>query len=368
MLLVVACGPQKSELDKKKEELKSLKAGLTDMNLKIRSLEEEIARLDTSKASFEKVKSVVVTPLAPSVFRHFVSVQGMLEADENLMVTSKMPGMITTVKVKEGDFVQKGQLLCVLDDDILQKSMEEAKTGLAQVNVLYEKQKALWDQKIGTEFQYLNLKNQKEQIEKKIETLKSQMENAYVTAPFSGVIDEVMAKTGTMANPGFPLFQLVNTNSVKAVAKVPDSYVSYVKNGDMVNLQFPDLNKTIQARVNYVGRIVDPLSRTFRIEVEIPGGSGELKPNLLTLIQINDKTSNAALVIDENLIQPTENGKLVYVAATESGKSVASQRIVTTGLSYNGKVEILSGLQAGEALITTGYQDLSDKQLLRIQN
>ena len=368
MLLAVACGPQKSELDLKKEELKSLKAGLTDMNLKIRNLEEEIARLDTSKASFEKVKTVMVTPLVPGVFRHFVSVQGMLEADENLMVTSKMPGMITSVKVKEGDFVQKGQLLCILDDDILQKSMDEAKTGLAQINVLYEKQKALWDQKIGTEFQYLSLKNQKEQLEKKIETLKSQLENAYVTAPFSGVIDNSMAKTGTMANPGFPLFQLVNTNSVKAVAKVPDSYVSYVKNGDMVKLQFPDLNKTIEARVNYVGRVVDPLSRTFRIEVEVPGGSTDLKPNLLTLVQINDKTSNAALVIDENLIQPTENGKLVYVAATENGKQVASQRIVTTGLSYDGKVEILSGLQAGEALITTGYQDLSDKQSLRIQN
>jgi RND family efflux transporter MFP subunit len=276
-----------------------------------------------------------------------------------------MPGMITALRVREGDFVQKGQILAVLDDEILRKSIDEIKVGLDQVNVLFDKQKQLWDQKIGTELQYLTLKNQKESLEKKLVTLKSQMGQANIEAPFSGVVDEVFAKAGSMASPGIPLLQLVNTNELKAVAKVPDSYVAFINEGDMVNLQFPDLNKTIEAKVTFVGRIVDPLSRTFRIEVKVPGSLTNLKPNLLTLVQINDKTSNSAIVVDENLIQPTEAGKVLFIAGEEKGQKVALQRIVTTGLSYNGKVEILSGLAAGDRLITTGYQDLSDQQVVR---
>jgi multidrug efflux pump subunit AcrA (membrane-fusion protein) len=156
--------------------------------------------------------------------------------------------------------------------------------------------------------------------------------------------------------------QLVNVNLLKAVAKVPDSYVAYIKEGDNVSVRFPDLDKTISATVGYVGRIVDPLSRTFKIEVKVPSENGSLKPNLLAMIQINDKTSKSAIVIEENIIQPTEAGKIVFVTAEEKGQKIARQKTVTTGLSYNGKVEILSGLSAGENLITTGYQDLADNQ------
>jgi RND family efflux transporter MFP subunit len=165
-----------------------------------------------------------------------------------------------------------------------------------------------------------------------------------------------------MASPGVPLVQLVNTSKLKATAKVPDSYVAYIKNSDRVKLLFPDLDKTFEGRISFVGRVVDPLSRTFKIEVKMPEGSPELKPNLLTLVQINDKTLPSAIVIDENIIQPTENGKIVFVASEEKGSKVARQRPVTTGLSFGGKVEIMSGLSAGDQLITTGYQDLFDNQ------
>lgn len=363
--LLQSCGQKEdNSLGGKKDKLASLKkeAGVLAENIK--KLETEIATLDTSAASESKVKSVISSPIQPETFRHFVSVQGMLEADENLMVTSKMPGMITSIKVKVGDYVSEGQLLCTLDDEILRKSIDEVKSGLDLVNTLYDKQKSLWDQKIGTEMQYLNLKNQKEGLERKMSTLKSQMSQSHVTAPFSGVIDDVMAKQGTMASPGVPLMQLVNTKALKASAKVPDSYVAYVKSGDQVMVTFPDLNKTIPATVTYVGRIVDPLSRTFKIEVKVPGGSADLKPNLLALIQINDKTVDKAVVIEENIVQPTEDGKIVFVTGEEKGKKVAKLKKVVTGLSYNGKVEILSGLAQGENLITEGYQDLVENQLI----
>lgn len=361
---VVSCGEKENDnsLAGKKEQLANLKKEVASLTGQMKKLETEIAALDTAAASEIKVKTVVASPVQPETFRHFVSVQGMLESEENLMVSSKTPGMITSIRVKEGDYVSQGQVLCTLDDEILRKSIDEVKTNLSSVTLLYDKQKALWDQKIGTEIQYINLKNQKEGLENRLATLKSQLSQSNVTAPFSGVIDNVIARQGTMASPGVPLMQLVNTNGLKASAKVPDSYVSYVKMGDMVKVTFPDLNKTIDATVSYVGRIVDPLSRTFKIEVNIKGGSPELKPNLLAMIQINDKTVDKAIVIEENIIQPTENGKIVFVTGEEKGKKVARLKTVTTGLSYNGKVEIISGLTTGETLITDGYQDLVDNQ------
>jgi len=362
LFILSSCGSKKSELEKKKEEVAKYKAEVATLQGKIKTLDSEIALLDTSKGSEAKIKPVSFTTVQSSVFRHYVSVQGSLDAEENLMVTSKIPGMITSVRVKEGDFVQQGQVLAVLDDEVLRKSIEEVKSGLDQVNVMFEKQKSLWDQKIGTEMQYLTLKNQKESLEKKLVTLKSQLDQAFVLAPFSGVIDEVFVKQGSLASPGIPLMQLVNTTKLKAIAKVPDSYVSFVKQGDMVKLTFPDLNKTIDAKVTYVGRIVDPLSRTFKIEVEVPGGNPELRPNLLALVKINDKTNSSSIIIAENIVQPTEEGKIVFVTADDKGKKIARQKVVTTGLSYDGQVEILSGLSSGDQLITTGYQDLSDNQ------
>ncbi len=362
-ILVFACGKkEETGIEGKKTALAALKNEKASLEAKISTLEGEIALLDTSIEKTQKIKQVSATTLAPEIFRHFVSVQGSLEADENVMVTSKIPGLITSIKVRQGDMVKQGQILAILDDEVLQKSIDEVKVGLSQVVVMYDKQKALWDQKIGTEMQYLNLKNQKESLEKKLITLKSQVSQTYVTAPFSGVIDEVFAKQGSPASPGIPLMQLVNLSVLKATAKVPDSYVSYIKEGDKVNVYFPDLDKTISATVNYVGRIVDPLSRTFKIEVKVPGGNESLKPNLLAMIQINDKTSNAAIVIQENIVQSTEEGKIVFVTAEEKGQKIARQKTITTGLSYNGKVEILSGLTSGESLITTGYQDLADNQ------
>ena len=363
--LLQSCGEKgTNDLTSKKEQLASLKKDAGKLAENIKTLEAEIAALDTSAISETKIKSIVSTPIQPEVFRHFVSVQGIIEAKENLMVTAKMPGMITSIQVQDGDYVTQGQLLCTLDDEIIRKSIDEVKSGLDIVNTMYEKQKALWDQKIGTEMQYLNLKNQKENLEKKLSTLQSQMSQLHVTAPFSGVIDDVIAKQGTMASPGVPLMQLVNTTALIASAKVPDSYVAFVKAGDRVMVTFPDLSKTIAATVSYVGRIVDPLSRTFKIEVKIPGGNPDLKPNLMALVQINDKTAEKAIVIQENIVQPTEDGKIVFVTGEEKGQKVAKLKKVTTGLSYNGKVEILSGLAPGENLITEGYQDLVADQLI----
>lgn len=362
-VLAVSCGKKEdNSLEGKKAKLEKWKSEVAALSDSVRNLERQIAQLDPNAKSEVKVKPVTISPIERSTFKHFVSVQGSLEAEENVMVSAKMPGLITAVLVKEGDFVKQGQLLATLDDEIIRKSIDEVKTSLDLVNTLFEKQKALWDQKIGTETQFLNLKNQKESLENKLVTLNSQKSQAKVLAPFSGVVDNIISKPGTMASPGVPILQLVNTTDLKVVAKVPDSYVSMIKNGDFVQVEFPDLGKTIDARVTNVARIVDPMSRTFKVEVNMPAISPDFKPNLLAVIRINDKTEINSIVVDENIIQQTEDGKIVFVATGEAGNQKSVSRKVATGLSYNGKVQIISGLETGEKLITTGYQDLVNDQ------
>ncbi|MBO9638556.1 efflux RND transporter periplasmic adaptor subunit [Siphonobacter aquaeclarae] len=361
-LTLAACSQKKEGgLDGKKAELAELQKQQGELNTKIQTLEAEILKLDPKKAEEAKVKSVAVTPLAASTFKHLIEVQGTVDAKNNVSVSPQSSGVIKAVYVKEGDAVGVGTVLAKLDDDILRESIEETKNQLSLANTLYDKQKRLWDQQIGTEIQYLQAKNNKESLEKRIATLQVQLGQSKVLAPIAGTVDQVDGKVGMMASPGVGILRVINLSSLKVVAKVADSYVANVRRGDAVTIRFPDLQKEIQAKVSFVSTAVDPLSRTFTIEALLPA-SKDLKPNMLAQVLINDVTKNNALIIDQNLIQNTENGQIVYVAVSEGNKKVAKARTVKTGLSYAGKIEITEGLKAGDELITIGYQELTDGQ------
>uniref|UniRef100_UPI003F71CFD9 efflux RND transporter periplasmic adaptor subunit n=1 Tax=Dyadobacter sp. TaxID=1914288 RepID=UPI003F71CFD9 len=219
----------------------------------------------------------------------------------------------------------------------------------------------LWDQKIGTELQYLQAKNNKESLERRMSTLNAQLSQTNIVSPMAGVVDMVNVKVGEMASPGMGVVRIVNLSNLKVSAKVSDTYAASVKKGDEVIVKFPDLDKEFKAKVSFVSTAVDPLSRTFTIEANLPSDKS-IKPNMMANVQINDATSKNALIVDQNFVQSTEKGNIVYVATTEGNKKVAKAREVKTGLSYNGKIEILSGLSAGDQLITLGYQEVSDGQ------
>lgn len=362
--MLAACSGEKKEgLEGKKEELAKLKTEQAAANEKIKALETEIAKLDPKKAAEAKVKAVSVATLNTETFKRYVELQGTVDAKNSVLVSPKSPGAITAMYVKEGDRVSAGTVIGKVDDSILRESIEEVKTQLTLINTLYEKQKNLWDQKIGTELQFLQAKNNKESIEKKLVTLNTQLAQSKIISPMSGVVDQVISKVGELASPGMGVVRVVNLNNLKVSAKVSDTYAASVKKGDEVLVKFPDLQKELKARISFVSATVDPLSRTFTIEANLPSVK-DIKPNMMAQIQINDATSKDALIIDQNFIQSTENGQIVYVAVTEGNKKVAKGKTVKTGLSYNGKVEILEGLTAGDQLITLGYQDVVDGQTI----
>ncbi len=358
--LLVACSqPKKEGLEGKKAELAELKKQQADIDSKVKALQDEVAKQDPQAQEAAKTKTVTVAPVAAQAFRHFVEVQGTVDAKNNVLVSPKTSGALTAVYVKEGDAVRAGQVLAKVDDQVMRESIEEVRNQWNLANTVFEKQANLWKQQIGTELQYIQAKNNREGLERRLATLNSQLAMTSITSPISGVVDKVNQKAGEMAMPGMGVARVVNLSQLKVVAKVADSYVASVKKGDMVVVKFPDLNKEIKARVTFVSTTVDPLSRTFTIEATLPP-SNDLKPNQLAVVNINDVNKPNSIVINQNLVQSTENGQTVYVAVAEGNKRVAKARSVKTGLTYNGQVEITNGLQPGDQLITQGYQEIAD--------
>jgi len=361
--LAACSGEKKDGLAGKKEELAKLKTEQNETDKKIKTLESEIAKLDTTKKVETNIKIVTVKPLEAGTLSHYVELQGSIDAKNSVMVTPKSGGVVTAVYVREGDQVKAGTAMAKVDDSILRESIEEVKTQLTLANTIFSKQKNLWDQKIGTEIQFLQAQNNKEALERKLSTLNTQLSQSRVSAPISGVVDQVNIKVGETAGPGMGLFRVVNLGNLKVIAKVSDTYAASVKRGDEILISFPDLQKDYKAKVSFVGTTVDPLSRTFTIEANLPSNAA-LKPNMAAKVQINDVTKKNALIVDQNIIQGTEKGQVVFVAVNEDGKKKAKSKVVKTGLIYNGKIEITEGLQAGDEIITTGYQEVSDGQTI----
>ncbi|MDZ7899532.1 MAG: efflux RND transporter periplasmic adaptor subunit [Arcicella sp.] len=345
----------------KKTELADLKSQQKEIEIKIKALEKELGAGKKVEATPIKVS---VTPLQAQSFKHFVEAQGIVTSKNIVQVTPQMGGSLTGIFMVEGQAIKKGQLVATVDNSVMQESLAEINNQLDLAVVLFNKQKTLWDQQIGTEVQFLQAKANKEALEKRIITMKTQMSMSKVYAPISGTVEIVRQKVGEMGMPGAPIAQIVNVGDLKITAKIGDTYVGSVKRGDAITVKFPDINKELNARISVVDALIDPASRTFGIEANIPNLGGSLKPNQMAVININDLSKANTLIIKQNLIQKTEAGDLVYVAVDENGKKIARAKKVKTGISYNGEVEIIEGLTAGDNVITLGYQDLVDGSLI----
>jgi membrane fusion protein (multidrug efflux system) len=363
ILTIISCGKKEdNSLLGKKAQLAELKKEQLAVNDKITNLQKEIEKLEPSK--IEKVKTVVASPVLVSNFQHFVESTGRLEAENNVFVSPQMGGAITKIFVKVGDYVAKGQKIATLDNSILRNSIQEVQLQLETAKTIFERQKNLWDQKIGTEIQYIQAKSSVESLERRIVTLRSQDGMNVVLSPISGVVDEVRLKEGEIAAPGLGILRVVNLNDLKVVANISDTYAGTISKGNMISIKFPDLNKEFKATISYVSQTINPSSRTFTVEAKVPNMDKSLKPNLSAIVSINDQSKGGAIVIPQNLVQNTEQGAIVYVIELEGNKKVARSRVVTSGLTYDGKVEIKSGLKVGDVLITEGYQEIVDGQLV----
>lgn len=360
IVLAVACNKPAD----KKAQLENLKKERDKISEQIKKIETEIESQDGT-ASLGEVKNISVSDIKKSTFNHYIEVQGKIDGEDNIAVTPQMAGVVTAIYVKEGDVVKKGQVLAQLDNKTLLQSLQTAKTQYKLVNDLYVKQKNLWDRKIGSEVQYLTSKNNKESMEENIKTLEEQIDLARIKSPINGTVEEVPIKIGQLASPGAPSFRVVNFSRVKVVAEIAEAYSPKVKQGDNVIVYFPDFNKEIPAKINFSGRYINPVNRTFTVEVRLSGNAINFKANMITVLKINDYTAKNVFVIPMNLVQKSFDKQYVFLAKEENGKKMAYRQFITTGMNYNGQAEILNGLSEGNKLITMGYQDLNDGQSVK---
>jgi len=354
--------------------LASCGGGQKDPATELAALKDQKAKLDTQIADLEKqvnaanppvkkVKIVGLTEISIAPFRHYIDLQGKVDADESVMATAKMAGSLKRVLVKNGDNVRKGQLLAEVDDAVMIKSLAELEGQLATANDIYNRQKGLWDQKIGTEVAFIQAKNAKESVERSISTIKEQWSMTKIYAPQSGTVDMVMLKQGQAIAPGIPLCNILNLSNLKIKGEVTEAYAAKVKKGDQVLVFFPDLNKEITTRITYVSKSISPMTRTFVVECALPGGG--YSANQIAVMKIVDYQSANAVAIPVNLIQTADDGDFVLVAEKTGEKQATAKKVtVKQGQNYNGQVEILSGLKKGDWVISTGFQDVNSGEVV----
>lgn len=356
ILTIVSCS-QNSGTDKKRAELDKLKKEQADLREKIRLLESELAASDTT-ASDVKSKLVAITDMTPQVFNHYIEVQAKVEGDEDVNVSAETMGNITALNVKAGDRVSKGQVLAVVDDRIIRQGIAEMQSQLDLATQIYNKQKNLWDQKIGSEVQFLQAKTNKEAMEKRMSGLQEQLDLTRIKSPINGTVDIVHVKVGQTMAPGIPAFRVVNLSSLKVTAEVAESYISKVSRGNDVLIYFPDLGQEVKGKLDYSGQAINSLNRTFNVEVRLNPKDGLFHPNMVAVLKIADYSSPKAYVLPLAAVQKSSDGEFVYVSVQENGKNIAKRKTVKTGIIYNGNAEIKSGIDQGDKVITIGFQNI----------
>lgn len=358
-LFLASCG----DTDKA-AQLAELKAKQAELTKNITALENEIAAENPDSITV-RMKDINVAELATRKFDYFVQTQGMIESEDNILVSAKAMGVITAVFVKEGQNVTKGQVLAQIDNSITESSIAEVKSSLDLAKIVYQKQKSLWDQQIGTEIQFLQAKNNKESLEARLATLNEQLDMTRIKSPINGTVEAVNIKIGENAAPGAPAFRVINIKDLKVAAKVSESYVTSIDKGNKVQVILPDLDKKIDGTVTFVGRNIDPLSRSFPIEVKLPS-QASLRPSMTAILRVVFKSEPNAICVPINLVQDINGKKIVYVAEMDGKQLVARRKEVSVGGVYDNLAEITSGLKVGDKIITVGYQGLNDGEFVKI--
>ncbi len=354
VLNLLSCG-KKDDPQAIKDEISQYKSKIAGFEKKIQELESRLAEIQGEDADVFNAK-VKVEEIKSQPFEHHILVNGTVEPVNQALISPEMNGQIEKIYVDEGQRVKKGQLLVQLNDDVIKNNIEEVKTGLELAKKLFEKQEKLWKQNIGSEVEFLQAKNQVESTEKRLESLKAQLKMTKISAPFSGIIDEISQKEGELATPGRQVLQLVNLNSLYINADLPEDYLGRIKEGDPVKISFnayPELN--FESRIIRTGNIIHPENRTFKIQLKIKNKDSKIKSNMLANLVMNDYSTDSAFLVPTLVIQQDVNGKYVYLANQENDKTISYKQYITLGRSNETHTIVKKGLKKGDRVIVQGY-------------
>jgi len=355
VLLVAACTSKPKD---KKTELADLQKQQAEINAKVVKLQAEVGGADSGKTT-----DVSVVAIKTGTFTNYVQIQGKIDAQDNVTAYPQTAGTITGIFVKTGDHVSKGQTLVQLDNSVMMQNIAQSETQVSLNQTLFDRQKNLWDQKIGTEVQFLQAQANLQGSKKALDALKKQSAYFRIVSPISGSIDQMDLKLGQVASPGQNGIRIVNADVLKVKADVPESYSGSVSTGNEVKILVPDANDSLVTKVTFAAKVIDPSSRSFGVEIKLPVRK-TLRPNMTAIIQIANYNKANTIAIPVKAIQKSEEGDYVLLNAN----GVAKRVNVKSGSTYGGQTEILSGLKAGDQLITEGATDIEDGDKIKVLN
>lgn len=377
-LMLIACGDKENERNideilenNNKEEIQQLKEELYAEQRKVTT---DLERVNEKLLAFEdksKYSLVEAEQVEKSNFKHYIKVQGNVTTDENLLIYPEFTGVLTNIYIQEGDRVKKGQLLARIDDGGMQNQLQELKAQRELVKTRFERQERLWDENIGSEIQFLEAKTSFEQLDNSVKQMQQQLAKAEIRAPFDGVVDEVITDRGqvVMQNQN-ALFRVVNLRNMYIEANVPETYVGKIDKDTESIVNLRALETSFEAKVDRVSSFIEDSNRNFRVRVSVPDSIEYVKPNLIATLQLNDYTNNEAIKVSENVLQETATGEFFVFKLEKQEDNVATAvyQKVTPGRNYQGKIEILEGLQAGDFIVTEGARTLKRDEKVRIAN
>lgn len=348
-----SCGTKSKD---KQAQLADLKKEQSAINQKIATLESEIGPSNTGR-----VTDVSAPIVSPKTFISYVEVQGIIDADENVVANAEVPGVITALYAVAGQQVKKGQILAQLDDKVLQQQILQVQSQVDLANSLFQRQKNLWDQKIGTEVQFLQAQSNRDVVLKQLSALKAQSSMYKISSPINGVLDQMDLKAGQAVQPGMQGIRVVNLSKLKVKADVAESYSERVKQGDRVIVTVPGASDSLITTITYAARVIEPTSRSYTVEVKLPTRA-DLKPNMTAVLRIVDYEKKNAIVLPIKAVHQSENGEYVFVAKNNIAKRVQ----IKIGNSYQGIVEVVSGVNVGDQVVVEGTENIEEGDQLKI--
>ncbi|AOR28510.1 RND transporter [Formosa sp. Hel1_33_131] len=365
LTLVLSCDTAVKE-SQSLTDLKAKKTALIEqmdrIGTELKDVEMAISELDTLK------KLMTVTSYKAEVkdFNHYIEVQGTVKADQTIELHAEMGGTVTAILTKEGQNVSKGQILATLDSDVIDNSVLQLNTQLALATTTFERQARLWEQNIGSEIQYLQAKAQKDGLENSMKSLRAQARKMKVIAPFSGIIDQIFAKTGEMTSPQMPFLRLVNLSNVYVESEITETYLKSIKKDTEVLLYFSSIGTSVEASISQVGNFINPNNRSFKTRIDLKNPNNELKANLLADIKINDFKANG-IVIPSRLVQKDRNDKtFVYTIEPQENNHSVVKTYVTEAMSYDNLSFISEGLSENSMLVDKGARLVNNNEDVKL--
>ena len=348
---------------KKKEVEINVKAVSADLEL----LNATIAKLDTTK----KLPLVTTVNTKQQEFLHFLEIQGNVNTKQDILIYPETPGVLEEILAKEGQYVKKGEVLAIINDGGMSQQLAQLQAQEKLSKTIYDKQKRLWDQKIGSEIDFLKAETNYLALKNNVAQIKTQLDKTKITAPFAGKIDDVITDKGTVVSPGpgAEIFRLVNLNNMYIEAEVPENYIGKIKKGGFVEVYFPILNETVKTTVRHAGSHINPNNRSFKIEIGVPNKKGNIKPNMTSRLKINDYSNPSAVLIPQSIISENAKGdQFIYTVSdkNENNEAVAKRTFIKTGKTQGDIIEVLEALPENTEIIIEGARSVNNGQVVKI--